>query len=331
MHDLFGTFDGRDVHRITLRNGGMTARVLTLGAILNDLRMDGIDHSLVLGSPTLEAYLGPMGWYGATVGRVANRIAGGRATLDGRALTLERNEMDRTTLHGGTGGAARRVWEIVDHSARACRLRVDLPDGQAGFPGNLTLTAAFRLDDDGALEIAYGAITDAPTFCNIAHHGYWNLSGHPDLSDHRLSIAAAHYLPVDNHLIPLGPPAPVAGTRFDFREPRPVIRPGDELLDHNFCLDGGAAALHPACTLWAGGLRLDVATTEPGLQVYDGTAIDSAGYATHSGQPYGANAGIAIEPQAWPDAPNQSDYPDITLRPGDRYTQVSRFHVTRDA
>ncbi len=308
----------------------MTAHVLTLGAILQDLRMAGVDHALVLGSPTIDAYLGAMRWYGATVGRVANRIAGGRALLDGRALDLDRNEKDRTTLHGGRGAAPDRVWDFLDHGPGFCRLRVVLPDGQAGFPGNLVLTAGFRLGDDGALEISYAAETDALTFCNIAHHGYWNLSGGPDIRDHRLSIVAERYLPVDAHLIPLGDPAPVTTTRFDFRAPRPVVKPGDTLLDHNFCLDGAAGTMHPACTLRGGGLRLDVSTTAPGLQIYDGTAVDSGMLATHSGHRYGAHAGIAIEPQHWPDAPNHPDYPDITLRPGARYTQVSRFHVTRD-
>lgn len=335
-HSAIQTFgsapDGSPVQLIRIKNGGASAAVMTWGASLQDFRIAGIAHALVLGSPSFDAYLDRLRNYGPIVGRVANRIAGGRATLDGQQLLLERNERDVNCLHGGGRGAGSGVssWRLDDCDATSCRLSICLADGLAGFPGNLDLSARYSLDDSGALTLEIEGQTDAPTFCNMAHHAYWTLAADAGLSGHRLSIAADDYLPVDDDKIPLGAPVPVAGTRFDFRQPREVIQSGDAPLDHNFCLRV-ASGLRRVCRLETDTLQLDIASDAPGLQVYDGGKIDSSDWPTHSGKPYGAHAGLAIEPQAWPDAPNQPDYPQITLRPGERYRQVSRFHVSRKA
>ena len=318
--------DGETVHRVTLANGGVTARIMTWGAGLTELRLGGTGHSLVLGSSEFAPYLSVMRSFGVIVGRVANRIAGGRAPLNGRMLDLERNENGVTTLHGGERGAGSANWRLDGHDASSCRLSIRLADGQGGFPGNLDLMATYRLEPDGAQTLTVEGRTDAPTFCNPANHAYWNLDGTPDLSGHRLTVHAQTYLPVDSHKIPLGPIQPVDGTRFDFRNARSVILPGDGLLDHNFCLDGGAA-LRPACRLEASTIILDVATSEPGLQLYEGAHINTAPFFGHGGQPYGRNAGLAIEPQRWPDAPNHPGFPSILLLPGQTYQQVSRFHA----
>ena len=322
----FGTApDGSPVRRAVLSNGGTTAAVMTWGASLQDFRLAGFDRSLVLGSPEVPPYLGPMRHFGAIVGRVANRIAGGRAVLDGQDLTLERNENGRTTLHGGATGTSVSNWQLDDCDATSCRLSIRVPDGAGGFPGTLDLAALYRLGEDGALTLEIEGRTDAPTFCNPAHHSYWALT--PRLADLRLRVDAERYLPVDADKIPLGPPAPVAGTRFDFRTPRRVTGRDDAPLDHNFCLTQGGGVRF-ACRLEGGPLRLDIATDAPGVQVYDGAGIDSGDAPTHTGKPYRAHAGVAIEPQGWPDAPNHAEYPQITLRPGETFHQVSRFHVT---
>lgn len=321
---------GAPVYRVTLSNGGAAADVMTWGAILLDYRIGGVERSLVLGAPALAPYFSSLRYFGAIVGRVANRIAGGRALIDGVRYDFDRNENGRTTLHGGASGCADQNWRLVDHNAARCRLGLRLRDGLDGFPGDLDIEAAYALGDDGALTITMAATSSAPTLCNLAHHAYWNLDGSADVSDHRLTIAAERYLPVDAAQIPIGAPALVDGTRFDYRRPRAVASPGDGPLDHNFCLDGDGAPMRSACALvGASGLRLDVTTTEPGLQIYDGAGIDTGATLGHDGAPYRAKAGLAIEPQRWPDAPNQSDYPSIELRPGETYRQTSRFAARR--
>ncbi len=316
----FGTTpDGDAVDLIRLTGGGTVAQVLTWGATLQDLRIDGVDHGLVLGSEDFAAYLGPLRYAGAVVGPVANRIAGGTAALDGQRYEFERNENGVTTLHGGHIGTDARLWSVQEVSDSACTLTLHLTDGEAGFPGNRDLTARYALDGDGALGITLSAVTDAPTWINLASHGYWTVTGRDGLSDQMLQIGATRYLPVDTHLIP-GAPAPVAGTRYDFRYARPVVRDGDALLDHNFCLDAA-----PALSLSGYGIRLTVTTDAPGLQIYEAAHLDAPG--GHDGRHYGAHAGLAIEPQHWPNSPNIPDFPSIRLDPGAIYRQVSRYHV----
>ena len=317
--------DGTRVAQVEISNGGARARILSWGATLQELRLDGIPHSIVLGSPDPEAYFGPMRYFGAIVGPLANRIAGGRLVIDGREHGLERNDNGRTTLHGGTGGFAFRNWEVARRWPERVELRLAHPDGLGGFPGPIAATVEYSLDADGALSIGIGGGARQPTVFGPAFHGYWSLDGGADLSGHLLEVDAGTYLPVDGDQIPEGAPAPVAGTGFDYREPRAP----DAGLDHNFCLADGQGRLRRACTLRAGGLKLDVETTEPGLQVYAGGNVETAPFAGHGGIPYGANAGIAIEPQFWPDAPNQPGYPSPVLRPGESYRQVSRFAVSR--
>ncbi len=330
MKEIFATTpEGDTVEIVTITNGPATARVMTWGATLQDFRLEGIAHSLVLGSPVFEPYRDRMKNYGAVVGRAANRIAGGRAPLNGTTVQLETNEAGRTAIHGGSDGCGYVNWQLARHSDNAATFTITLADGQAGHPGNLALTATYSLDPEGALTLEITGTTDAPTFCNIAHHSYWNLDGAPTLDGHTLQIDADSYLAVDAHKIPQNGPVPVAGTRFDFRQPRAITTPDDQpKLDHNFCLRTRGTPMHPACTLRAGDLQLEIDTTEPGLQVYDGYMLGSEAPG-HHGQPYGPHAGVALEPQKWPDAPNHPDYPQITLNPGETYRQLSRFHVTR--
>ncbi len=322
MRRFAETPDGAPVDLVTLTGGGTTAQVMTWGATLQDLRVDGVDRSLILGSPDFAAYLGAMRYFGAIVGPVANRIAGGTAKIDGQRYEFERNEAGRTTLHGGVIGTDARLWELAERGEDFCRLTLHLEDGEGGFPGNRTLGAQYRLGDDGALTLSLTATTDKATWINLANHAYWNLTGADGLDDHALTIAAASYLPVDDHLIPIGAPAPVAGTRFDFRTPRPVRREGEVMIDHNFCLDPGAI---PSLTLTGGGLALEITTDMPGVQIFDATVI--APGAGHDGRIYGPNAGLAIEPQFWPDAANHPDYPSIRVSPGETWSQTSRFHI----
>lgn len=327
MIDRFGTApDGSAVTRITLTRAGTTARLMTWGASLQDFRIAGVAHPLVLGSDRFEDYPARLHHFGAIVGPIANRIAQGRAPLNGRMIALEQNEAGTTHLHGGSAGSSRRNWTLVGHDAQSCQFSVTLPDGTGGLPGPVTLSATYRIAKDGALELEIIGTTRQATFCTPAHHSYWAL-GEGDLSHHRMRIAADAYLPVDARKIPTGAPVPLAGTRFDFRTERPVIRAGDGPLDHNFCLRA-SNDVRPVCTLVSGAVELIVSTDQPGLQVYDGAHLNVA--SGLEGRRYGPHAGIALEPQHWPDAPNHADYPPVTLLPDQSYRQRSRFHARRN-
>ncbi|MDF3606274.1 galactose mutarotase [Paracoccus sp. DMF-8] len=312
--------DGREVQAITLQGARLTARVLTLGAIVQDLRLNGVAHPLVLGFDRVAPYLSAPGRYvGALVGRYANRIGGARFDLDGRRHDVTPNE-GANLLHGGPDGIDLHLWTIGELALDQVELFLSLPDGHMGFPGKLDIRAVISVTDD-ALGFDLSARTDAPTLCNLAHHGYFTLDDAGDIRRHRLMIHAGRYLPVDAALIPTGRIAPVAGTGFDFRAMRPI---GDHPYDHNFCLSDMRAALRPVARLQGqSGLSMTVETTEPGLQLYDGRHFD--GISGLEGRRYGPHAGVALETQNWPDAPNRPGFPDAVLRPGDDWRAITRY------
>ncbi|MGH1352830.1 MAG: aldose epimerase family protein [Methyloligellaceae bacterium] len=324
----FGTCtDGSTVHLVTLENGGTIASIMTWGASLQDFRRHNTDYALILGSPEFSPYLGDMRYFGATAGPVANRIANGRAPLNGKFLDLDKNENGITTLHGGHPGCSDLNWKLAGYDSHSCRLTLHMEDGLCGFPGNRDFATTYTLEEDGALVIEMEGRTDALTFCNLAHHSYWNLDNQDTIAAHRLTIYADSYLPVDHHKIPIGSPKAVSGTSFDFRTPSTIGKKGYSPLDHNFCLQPSEKTLNPACILeGSNGIKLSVQTTEPGLQVYDGEGLSTESVG-HEGKSYGAMAGIALEPQLWPDAPNQTEYPSILLYPGEVYHQISRFEI----
>jgi len=316
--------DGTDVERLTLRGGGLTARVLTLGAIVQDLRLDGYPHPLVLGADTPAAYLGPMEYFGAIVGRFANRIAGARFKLDGVTHQIPPNFRGRHALHGGTTGSGARVWRIRAHHTDSVTLTLRMADGEMGFPGTLEVEVCIALPGEGALQFDITANTDRATPCGFCHHGYFALDDTGDLAHHRLTIPAEHYLPVDDDLIPTGEIAPVAGTRFDYRQARSLHR---QEIDHNFCLAQARLPLRPVAVLEsrASGLMMRVESTEPGLQVYTAVHLPPEGLAGLDGRRYGPFAGVALETQCWPDAPNRPDFPPAILRPGEHYRHSTRY------
>ena len=242
--------------------------------------------------------------------------------LDGRGHDLDRNEAGRTCLHGGAQGSHACLWEVLDHAPAALRLGLTLPDGHMGFPGTLRIEAAMSLDD-ACLTYALSASTDAPTPCSLAPHPYFDLDGTGDLRGHRLQVLAGRYLPLDAHGLPDGQIADVSGTAFDYRSLR-AVQPG---LDHNFCLSDGRVPLRPVARLvGSGGLSMQIHTTAPGLQVYDGRHF--SGQAGLEGRRYGPHAGLALEPQEWPDAPNRPGFPDAILRPGQVWQSVTRLRFS---
>ncbi|MCX5208853.1 galactose mutarotase [Kitasatospora sp. NBC_00240] len=344
--------DGRTVERWTLGAGGaVTAEVLTLGARLQALHAPdrhGRRANVLLAGPTMAELLGGAAYFGATIGRYANRIAHGRLPLDGvlHSLPDQSGGHGGHTLHGGPDGFATRLWEAAEAHGPAgsgVRLTLHSPAGDQGFPGALTAQVTYLLDAHGALTVEYAAVTDAPTVVNLTNHAYLNLAGEGDgtVLDHALQVEADHYLPVDAGIVPLGPPAPVEGTPFDLTRPRTlgrILAAADPQLvlagggfDHNWVLREPAdGALRRVATLWhpASGRRLECLTTEPGLQVYTGNLFDGS-LRGPSGRRYPAFAGVALETQHFPDSPNRPDYPSTVLRPGEHYrsTTVYRFAV----
>ncbi|MFI5679415.1 aldose epimerase family protein [Streptomyces cellulosae] len=310
MNELFGTLpDGTPVHRWTLERAGVRVRILSYGGVVQSAEVpdrDGRAGNVVLGFADLDGYLRhPEPYFGALVGRYANRIAGGRFTLDGKTYVLAPNNPPNS-LHGGERGFDKRVWDVepVAHGVRLSRVS---PDGEEGFPGRLEVTATCTLEESGALRIGYEAVADAPTVVNLTNHSYFDLGGSGSAGGHELRIAASRYTPVDADLIPTGVLEEVTGTRFDFRAARKV----GAGYDHNFVLDKGVtpapvevAELHDP----ASGRVLTVATTEPGLQLYT---------ADHLGAPFAPGAGIALETQHFPDSPNRPEFPSTVLRPGE--------------
>lgn len=320
--------DGQAVDRVTLVGGGLTASVITYGAVLQDLRLEGHDAPLVLGFSEFAHYLTHSPHFGATAGRYANRIRDGHLELDGTTYQLDRNFLGEHHLHGGANGAGKQVWQITDHSALHSTLTLDLPDGHMGFPGNLTVDVTFTLEADGVLDIQISATADALTLCNFAHHSYFTLDSEHSTAEHLLTVDADQYLPVDEKLIPIGEIRPVAGTPFDFKTASPIGQAFP--IDHNFCLSDSRTDLRKVAVLQseASGVVMECRTTEPGLQIYDGAKIDIPLPGLH-GHPMSACAGIAMEPQVWPDANHHDGFPSAILRPGETYEQHTQYVFSR--
>ncbi len=328
----FGTVNsGQAVERVSISGGGLTARFLTYGAVLQDLRLDGHAPALVLGFEDLESYLRHSPYFGATAGRCANRIRGGEFELDGETFNTDRNALDRHTLHGGRTGLGKQVWSLGEITANSAEMNIVQADGDMGFPGRLEVRAVFALLDPGVLDIRYSATADRATLCNLAHHSYFALDDSGTILGHRLGISADHYLPTDSDFVPTGEVRPVAGTQYDMRSGR-SIRSANEggPMDCNFCLSGERGAIRDIGWLEspATGLRMVIRTTEPGLQVYDAARI-SVPVPGLDGREMGNYAGLALEPQVWPDAIHHPDWPQPVLRPGETYAQHTQFVFSR--
>nr|WP_275982272.1 aldose epimerase family protein [Frigidibacter sp. ROC022] len=318
--------DGRTVEEITLSDGSLTARVLTLGAILRDVRLAGVAFPLTLGSEDLAAYEGPMAYHGAIVGPVANRIAG--AALPGGARLVA--NQGPNTLHGGPKGMHGRLWSVTDRGRDFVTLRLDLPDGVEGWPGPQSHEATYRIAGPGALELVLCSRTDSPCPVGPAQHGYWRLGPGPDLTGHRLTIPAERWTEVDRALIPTGACPRVEGSVHDFRRGRVIGPEAGTRYDHNYCLaDSRRPRAFAARLEGPVGLTMTLSTTEPGLQVYDAAGADTAPFAGLDGQPYGPFAGLALEPQFWPDFPHQPEFPQNVLTPGAVSRQETRWSFSR--
>ncbi len=317
----FGTTQsGEAVQRITLTAGDLTVSLLTWGAVLQSVRLNGVPHDLTLGSNLLSDYEGGMRHHGSLIGPVANRITGAAAEIAGVFHHFDANQDGRITLHSGAAGTHLKVWTLADHTDRSATLTLALHDGDGGFPGNRHLTARFSLAAPATLHLDLTATTDAPTLMNMANHSYWNLDGTADWSGHNLTVNADHYLPGTPDFTPTGEIAPVSGP-MDFRTAK-YIEPKHPALDTTFCLAPARRAIAHALTLTGqSGTRLDLHTTEPGVHLYDGRDAHRPGR--------GPYEGLAIEPQFWPDAPNHPAFPDIMLHQGSPWQQSTEWRFSR--
>jgi aldose 1-epimerase len=350
----FGTLaDGTRIDAVDLTSRtGVRARIITLGARIQSLYTPdraGKLGDIVLGFDSPQQYFDDGSYFGATVGRFANRIAKGRFTLDGHAHQVTVNDHGNS-LHGGSPGFDKRVWKIDSlHGGASASVVMSYvsPDGEEGYPGNMRVTVTYTLTDNGELRIDYAATTDKPTIVNLSGHSYFNLaSGPAHFSTMRdvLQINASRFTPVDDTLIPTGTITPVAGTPLDFRKPTPIglrIRDGKDMqirychgYDMNFVLDGRPGTLRMAARVEdpRSGRVLEVYTTAPGVQFYSGNFLGGSFVGKH-GIVYRQGDAVVLEPQDFPDAPNHANFPSATLDPGATYHNVIvyRFAVTRHA
>ncbi|AWM88559.1 aldose epimerase family protein [Microvirga sp. 17 mud 1-3] len=330
--DHFGTLDGRDVWEITLTGpDGMELRVLTWGAVIRDLIVPARQgpQPVVLGLNSIADYKAHSPYFGAIVGRYANRIGQARFTLDGHEYTLDANE-GRNQLHGGTDGFGTRHWTIVEQQRSSVTLSLVSDDGDMGYPGRLVATCTYSLLPDATVRIVLEATCDQPTPVNLTTHGYFNLDGSLDICSHHLTIAADYVTPTASDLIPTGEIRRVAATPYDFRNQRPIG--AAELLrertvyDINYVLRGPWGTLRHAATLQSltSGLAMELWTTEPGVQFYDGHMLEIP-VPGLNGAHYGPHAGLCLEPQRFPDGPNNAHFPSCILGPGSVSRQISEL------
>ncbi|MGL4238373.1 aldose epimerase family protein [Tabrizicola sp.] len=326
--EVVGQVAGTPVHQVRLTSpDGAVADVLTWGAVIRDLRIprpEGL-QGVVLGFRDFADYPANSPYFGAVVGRYANRIANGRYVYNGQTHQLDRNE-GTATLHGGRLGLSQRVWSIAEQTAESVLLHIVSPDGDQGFPGTLQVWCRYTLQPGPVLTVDFSATTDQPAPVNLSQHSYFALDDLVDLSAHDLQVFAESYTPVDDRLIPTGEVRPVRGTPYDFRTARPLDPAA--ALDINYVLSAKADAggLRPAARLQSrqSGLTLDVATTKPGLQVYNGHLLNDPGPGLH-GKRYGPVSGLCLETQHFPDSPNQPGFPDTILLPDQTYQHRTVF------
>ena len=336
----FTSPDGQAVELYTITNvHSLRARVITWGATLTEMwapSRTGKLSDVTLGFDNLERYAQPHPFFGSIAGRYANRIAGGKFTLDGKTYTLATNN-GPNHLHGGVRGFDKKVWKAEVKGPNAVQFSYSSPDGEEGYPGKLDVSVTYTLGDNDELYLDYEATTDKPTVVNLTNHTYWNLAAKGDVLGHGLRLYAARYTVVDKDLIPTGEIKEVTDTPLDFQRAKLVGRDINALkgegkpggYDHNFVIDQKTpGALWPAAELFdpSTGRMMRVMTTEPAVQLYTGNGLkDIKG---KNGEIYGPYAGLCLETQHFPDSPNHPNFPSTALRPGETYHSRTIYAFT---
>jgi aldose 1-epimerase len=335
--DDAGMHEGKQIRLYTLRNlKGMVAKITNFGTILTELHVpdrEGKTADVVLGFDAPEAYLKGHPFFGATAGRVANRIGNAKFTLDGKDYALAKNNGPHT-LHGGAKGFDKYVWDATSgegsDGAWVSFTRTS-PDGEEGFPGTVQATVTYRLSPRNELVVEMSATTDKPTLVNLAHHTYWNLAGHGSGSilEQELQLFCDRYTPGDATLVPKGTIETVAGSPYDFRKPKRIgldlAKTGGDPVgyDTNFVVNGKPGGLRPVARVVdpLSGRVMELSATEPGVQFYTGNFLDGT-VKGKGGAVYAKHAGFCLETQKYPDAVHHSDWPQPVLRPGETYHHV---------
>lgn len=335
------TPEGKAVDLYTLTNArGMVAKIATYGATVTELHVpdkSGKMGDVVLGFGTLDGYLKPEPYFGATVGRVANRVAKGKFTLNGKTYTLAVNN-GPNSLHGGIKAFDKQVWnaaEVKSKEGPAVRFTYTSPDGEEGYPGTLKVTVIYTLTAKNGLLIDYTATTDKETPVNLTNHSYFNLAGGGDVLKHQLMIAADSYTPTDDTLIPTGKIAPVKGTPLDFTKMTAI---GEHIAqttgepngyDHNFVLRSGGKSFALAAKVYepTTGRVMEVYTTEPGVQFYTGNFLDGT-LTGKGGTVYKQRSAFCLETQHYPDSINHPTFPTTVLKPGQTYRQKTEYRFS---
>lgn len=330
--------DGRTARLYTITNvHGLTAKLTDFGAIVTELHVPdskGQFRDVVLGFDTLDGYRGEHPYFGATVGRVANRIAGAEFLLDGKHYALAANDPPNH-LHGGCEGFDKKIWQSEISANQAVKFAYTSPDGEEGYPGNLDVVVTMALTDDDELSIDYVAHCDRSTILNLTNHAFFNLGETPDILNHELMISASHYTPTNENSVPTGEVLPVRGTPLDFTsfhlvgarfdKLKPGAQPG---YDNNFVVNRAGKGLALAARLFdsLSGRAMEVHTTQPGVQLYTGNFLDGK-LVGKSGTAYPKHAGLCLETQHYPDSIHHPQFPTIVLRPGQTYhhTTVHKF------
>jgi aldose 1-epimerase len=341
---VFGKLDdGTEIQMYTLTNSrGASAKIITYGATLTELWVpdkNGQFGDVVLGFDDLKGYLGPHPHFGGVIGRVANRIAKGKFTLDGTQYTLAINN-GPNTLHGGNVGFDRHVWKgepVKSGNAAGVRLTYVSPDGEEGFPGKLTATVEYTLMEDNSLKIAYTATTDKPTIVNLTNHTYFNLSGAGDVLKDTVEINADSYTPVDSTMIPTGEIEPVKGTPLDFTKPMAIgarstpLDPKAGAYDFNYVVNGKPGELRFAARVTdpSSGRVMEVRTTEPGIQLYTAIGLDGS-IVGKRGVAYPKFGAVCLETEHFPDSINHPNFPSIILRPGSKFQSETTYKFSTE-
>jgi aldose 1-epimerase len=333
------TPDGTSVVLYVLKNGKTMVKVMTYGATVTEVVVpdrNGKEGDVVLGFDSLEGYLGKEPYFGATVGRVANRISKGKFSLGGHEYSLATND-GPNSLHGGLKGFDKVVWKADPASqpgGSSVKMTYNSPDGEEGYPGNLSVSVTFTVTAGDELKIEYTATTDKPTPINLSNHSYFNLAGRTTESilGHQLMLAADHYTPVDETLIPTGEIGAVSGTPLDFTHPTDIGKRIDELkgepkgYDHNFVLNSGGKTLALAARVYEPktGRLMEMYTTEPGVQFYSGNFLDGSNKGK-DGILYRKHHGFCLEAQHYPDSIHHPNFPSTILEPGKTYSQTTIY------
>ncbi len=334
----FGTTkDGQEVKLFTIGNGKFDVEVINFGAAIKAIRttdLSGFTVDTVLGFDTLAEYEVNNPYLGVTVGRYANRIADGSFKVEGKEFKLAVNN-GPNALHGGLQGFSHKVWLAEVVGERSVEMTYISADGEEGYPGNLTVKVKFTVTGDNALEITYKAETDQPTVINLTNHSYFNLDGEGSILDHIVKINSDKFLPTDDTNIPTGELRPVDGTPFDFRNPTAIgakINEADEQLkvgngyDHNYIIDGNLNEFQAEAWSEKSGIKLEMSTTEPGVQLYTGNYLQNT--PGKGGAVYADRTGFCFETQHWPDSPNRPEFPSTELQPGKPFKSTTIYRFT---